>query len=259
MTSSAPSAPTVADLLRGDPQDRPPRDHTSAEQLRRRLEEHFAPRGGEALPPRSLRAASFRAPFPTLQSSVVGRFRGILVNVALGLYVSGFHSTDAFADAVSAWRASAPMAEQQRAFASLDADQLARLAADVRAHTAVLLERLGTISASWRPRTNVRTALSLANGRLVLRDEFDLLVGTEARACASIALLDVTTAPLSEDNEAVMQYHALTQTLRSGVVPLRTALLSTATGEIWSRTVSRELLEGAVAAIEALPLVTEAA
>jgi hypothetical protein len=39
-----------------------------------------------------------------------------------------------------------------------------------------------------------------------------------------------------------MRYHALVQTLRSGVVPLRTSAFSTATGELWTLDVDGELL-----------------
>jgi len=38
-------------------------------------------------------------------------------------------------------------------------------------------------------------------------------------------------------------------TLRTGVVPLRTALFSTATGELWTRDVTVEMLDVAVADI----------
>jgi hypothetical protein len=59
-------------------------------------------------------------------------------------------------------------------------------------------------------------------------------------------LLDVTTAPLDEGAERVMRYHALVQTLRTSIVPLRTSMFSTATGELWSSDVSDETLSRAL-------------
>jgi hypothetical protein len=75
-----------------------------------------------------------------------------------------------------------------------------------------------------------------------LRDVVDLMVGTTVSDVASVALFDVTTSPLGEGAERTMRYHALVQTLRSGVVPLRTSSFSTATGEMWSLDVDAELL-----------------
>jgi hypothetical protein len=39
-----------------------------------------------------------------------------------------------------------------------------------------------------------------------------------------------------------MRYHALVQTLRTSIVPLRTSMFSTATGELWSSDVTDEML-----------------
>jgi hypothetical protein len=81
----------------------------------------------------------------------------------------------------------------------------------------------------------------------VLRDVVDLMVGTTTGEVASVALLDVTTSPLGEGAERVMRYHALVQTLRTSIAPLRTSMFSTATGELWSTDVNDELLQRSVA------------
>jgi hypothetical protein len=52
----------------------------------------------------------------------------------------------------------------------------------------------------------------------------------------------VTTSALDEGAERVMRYHALVQTLRTSIVPLRTSMFSTATGELWSSDVDDEML-----------------
>jgi hypothetical protein len=77
---------------------------------------------------------------------------------------------------------------------------------------------------------------------VVLRDVVDLMVGTTRSERASVALLDVTTSTLGVGEERAMRYHALVQTLRTGVVPLRTSAFSTATGELWSSDVDDDLL-----------------
>jgi hypothetical protein len=88
----------------------------------------------------------------------------------------------------------------------------------------------------------VRAVQQLSGGAVVLRDVIDLMVGTTVGDVASVALFDVTTSPLSESSERTMRYHALVQTLRTGIVPLRTTTFSTATGEMWSLDVDSELL-----------------
>jgi hypothetical protein len=77
---------------------------------------------------------------------------------------------------------------------------------------------------------------------VVLREVIDLMVGTTSGAAASVVLLDVTTSSLDEGAERVMRYHALVQTLRTSIVPLRTSMFSTATGELWSSDVDDEML-----------------
>jgi hypothetical protein len=74
----------------------------------------------------------------------------------------------------------------------------------------------------------------------------DLMVGTTSGDAASVGLLDVTTSPLDEGAERVLRYHALVQTLRTSIVPLRTSIFSTATGELWSSDVDEEMLSRAL-------------
>jgi hypothetical protein len=80
----------------------------------------------------------------------------------------------------------------------------------------------------------------------VLRDVVDLMIGTSTSDVASIALFDVTTSPLGEGAERSMRFHALMQTLRTSLMPLRTSTFSSATGEIWIRDVDYELLARSV-------------
>jgi hypothetical protein len=86
----------------------------------------------------------------------------------------------------------------------------------------------------------------LGGGNVQLNDVVDLVVGSTQSDHASVALVDVTTSPLGAGAERVMRYHALVQTLRACVVPLRTSMFSSATGELWSLDVDAELLMRAV-------------
>jgi hypothetical protein len=92
------------------------------------------------------------------------------------------------------------------------------------------------------PRSTVRATQRLAAGNVVLRDVIDLMMGMNNAHSACVVLLDVTTSPLDEAAERTMRYHALVETLRTSIVPLRTSAFSTATGELWSTGVDHELL-----------------
>ena len=241
--------PTVTQVLRGDRASRPRVDTTSAPGLRARLEDGVYDLFGATGPATTLTvsaAALRRVPHTTeLSSSTLARLRGVLVAIALRLSVAGVDVGDAFVDTVSAWRGAesgALLDELDR----LDAEELARLATDVAAHVLTLRRLLGDVPRTWRPRTARRTWQTLGHGRVVLGDTVDLVVGAPGGENASVALLDVTTSPLGESTERVLRYHALLETLRSGTVPLRSAALSTATGEIWSLDVDAPVLQRAV-------------
>ncbi|HQU26789.1 MAG TPA: hypothetical protein PLS29_07140, partial [Acidimicrobiales bacterium] len=146
---------------------------------------------------------------------------------------------------LAAWRAAEGDSPLALASDQLSADERARLESDVAAHVATLRARLGAVPAAWAPRTAVRAHQRLAGGAVVLRDVVDLMVGTTLGPSAAVSLLDVTTAPLGEDDERVARYHALVQTLRTATVPLRSAVLSTATGDLWCLEVDATTLERA--------------
>jgi hypothetical protein len=154
----------------------------------------------------------------------------------------GLEVDDAFHEALLAWRADVGSSELTSFVDHLDGDERARLVTDVTAHCVTLKRSLGPLSNRWLPRTSLRAYQRLSGGNVVLRDVIDLMVGTTTSDVASVALLDVTTSPLGEGAERVMRYHALVQTLRTSIAPLRTSMFSTATGELWSLDVDDELL-----------------
>jgi hypothetical protein len=251
MTTMLDSAPlSVVEALRGDRSKRPTIDIASAAGLRSLLEDGiFEVIGPERLEtPIVVRPSSLQQRFAAtdLTSSSTGRIRGLLLGQLLRLLSVGMSIDHAFDDALAAWRADEGTSELTELVTTLDDDERARLATDVEAHCVTLSRALGEVPARWMPRSSVRATQRLAGGNVVLRDVVDLMIGTSASDVASIALFDVTTSPLGEGAERSMRFHALLQTLRTSVMPLRTCTFSSATGEIWTRDVDYELLARSV-------------
>jgi hypothetical protein len=251
MTTMLDSSPlSVVEALRGDRSKRPLIDLASAGGLRSLLEDGIFEIIGAARIERPLvvRASSLHQPFATtdLTMSSTGRIRGVLLVQLLRLFSVGMSIDRAFDDALTAWRGDDGTNELITQLDRMDDDERARLATDLDAHYVTLTRALGEIPASWMPRSSVRATQRLAGGNVVLRDVIDLMIGTSSSEVASIALFDVTTSPLGEGAERSMRFHALMQTLRSSVMPLRTCTFSSATGEIWIRDVDYELLARSV-------------
>jgi hypothetical protein len=241
-----PTPELVTDVLRGDRARRPRRDDDAAAGLRALLEDHaFDVVGHRPLTdPLTISSAHLNAGGSPAEAttSPLGRARGVLVSMAFRLLVAQVHVADPYEDAMIAWRSEHPHDELLEGLAHLDEDQRARLKADVTSHVTTLTRVLGTIPSGWRPRTSQRVRQSFAGARVCLRDVIDLVVGSTHLDVANVALLDITTSPLGAGAERTMRYHALMQTLRSSVVPLRTSILSSATGELWTLDVDHELL-----------------
>ena len=245
-----PSPSSVVEALRGDRSKRPLIDIASASGLRSLLEDGiYEVIGAQRLdPPLVVRTSSLQQRFATtdLSMSSTGRIRGVLITQLLRLLSVGMSIEHPYNDAVIAWRSEVVTNELIEQLDRLDNDERARLAADLDAHYVTLTRALGEIPARWMPRSCVRSIQRLSGGSVVLRDAIDLMIGTPTSDVASVALFDVTTSPLGEGAERSMRYHALMQTLRSSVMPLRTSTFSSATGEIWIRDVDYELLARSV-------------
>ena len=247
MTTLTDSAPRcLVEALRGERHSRPKADTTSGAGLRAILEDGiYEVLGADHLAqPLIVRASSLRniAPTSDIALSPLSRVRGILVNHILRLLSIGAEVSSPFDDALEAWRLEIGTSELLDYIERLDGDDRARLSTDVTAHSTTLMRSLGSVPSRWLPRSAVRATQHLSAGRVQLRDLVDLMVGTTSSDLANVALVDVTTSPLAEGAERSMRYHALVQTLRTSVVPLRTSAFSTATGEMWSLDVDSELL-----------------
>ena len=252
MTSLLDASPlNVMDVLRGERANRPPANASAAAGLRAALEDGIYELLGPELrsEPITVRASSLRngALVFDADAAPLAQLRGILINQALRLMSAGVEIDDVCGELLVAWRAEVGRTVLTDLVDRLDADELARLSTDLTAHWVTLKRSLGPLSNRWLPRTSLRAYQRLAAGNVVLRDVVDLMVGTTTGDVASVALLDVTTSPLGEGAERVMRYHALVQTLRTSIVPLRTSMFSTATGELWSTDVDDELLHRSVA------------
>jgi hypothetical protein len=232
------------DVLRGERSTRPSANNTAAAGLRATLEDAIFERLGPDLRPAALtvRASSLRRGPQSPDGAPLAQVRGILINQALRLLCANVTIDDAYCQTLMAWRAEAGDNDLTRFVEQLNDDDDARLRADVVAHWVTLKRSLGPLSNRWLPRTSLRAYQRLAGGNVILRDVIDLMVGTTSGDAASVVLLDLTTSPLDEGAERVMRYHALVQTLRTSIVPLRTSMFSTATGELWSSDVDEEML-----------------
>ncbi len=245
-----PAPERLTEVLRGDRLRRPARDDTSASGLRALLEdyvfEHFG--SSRRVTPLVISSAHLYGTgrVRALGDATLSRARGILVSTLLRLLVAQVHVDDPFDDAMVAWQGERPSDSTIDFLAHLDHDQRARLRADVQAHYSVLERGLGVIPSNWLPRTSQRARYLLGGASVELRDVVDLVVGSTQGGVASVALVDVTTSPLGPGAERTMRYHALLQTLRTSVVPLRTVAFSSATGELWTLDVDFELLMRAV-------------
>ncbi len=236
--------PTIIEQLHGDIQDRPLADVAHAARLRATLADGVARAVGDHLldPTLIVRTGDVRRgdAHATL-ASVPGRARGVLVGILVRL-LSVSSVTDPWGDALAAWRASSPDDPLRAAFDHLDDDERARLRAEVEAHAATLGGALAGIDPRWLPRSNVRARVVLGPSRVELHDAIDLMIGVNG-SHASVCLLDVTSAALTAHDDRVARYHALVQTLRTSRAPRRSAIFSSATGELLVIDVNRDELQ----------------
>ncbi|MGH3732037.1 MAG: hypothetical protein ACRDVC_01455 [Acidimicrobiales bacterium] len=249
MTSVVDAPPlSVMDVLRGERGTRPPSNNTAAAGLRAALEDAIYELLGAELRSDAItvRASSLRGGASSANSAPLGQVRGILLTQALRLLCARVTLQDVYRESMMAWRAEAGSNDLTRFIDQLDDEESARIGADIAAHWVTLKRSLGPLSNRWLPRTSLRAYQRLAGGNVVLRDVIDLMVGTTSSDVASVVLLDVTTSPLDEAAERVMRYHALVQTLRTSITPLRTSMFSTATGELWSSDVDDSMLSRAL-------------
>src|ERR1019366_9007927 len=133
-----PAPELLTEALRGDRARRPRRDTDSAAGLRSVLEDHvfevFGAKRRECTV--KVSSATLRTGDQILEfsDSSLSRARGILISTIFRLLVAHVHIDDPYEDALSAWRGERPHDELLGVLNHLDADQCARLRADVSSH-----------------------------------------------------------------------------------------------------------------------------
>ena len=248
------AADDLVDALRGTAALRPVADRGLAGGLRAWLEDGVFERVG-APEPEAVSLSTRDVAGAREDAGPLAWLRGSMVGALLALRVAGVALTDPLERAVEVLRASGRNDALLRTLDALDADERARLAAEVGAHSRVLCDRLATPPPRWAPRCAVRQRVSVAGGALVLRGLVDLALGAPGGERACVCLLDVTTARLDASHETALAYLALLETIRSGEPPLRVAAMSTADGAALVRDVDESLLaDGVAAVIAALPV-----
>ena len=177
----------------------------------------------------------------------LAQLRGALVARLIPVVLAGIPLPDPFAQAVSAWRVASPAPGLLAHLRALDAEERARLRADVAGHARTLAGTLVELAVPAGARVAQRCAIPVVSTPVVLADTFDLVWS----APSGLHLLDVTTSPLGPEASALRSLHALTWTLRTGRVPRTSASVSTATGEHVADDVSASTLAGALDAVVA--------
>lgn len=255
MSSATMTAePRITDILRGNRDNRPVANRAAAGHYRQLIEgalEKLTTRasthGPLVIRSHHLDPVPFVHIGPTFP---LAQLRGALISELLRLLSTGHSVRRPFEDAREAWAFSHPHSPLHLTLEECDADDLARVATDVTAHAVTLIKALGPVNPHWQPRTDVSVMQHFRGGDIVVRDRLDLVLGSSREAVASEAVFDVTTSPLSSRSDAVLRYHALMETLRTGVVPLRVVALSTATGERVQYEVNDALLARAVSELQ---------
>ena len=118
----------------------------------------------------------------------------------------------------------------------------AELRSEVDRQVEGLRHRWPTLDPAWLPRTKECLRVPSAGGAFELVARVDLAVGRRVPDQASVALVDVTSGALRSAHAADRRFHALVETLRSGVPPFAVATYSTRTGELAVDPVTTHLL-----------------
>ncbi|MGC8498399.1 MAG: hypothetical protein ACP5OV_02730 [Acidimicrobiales bacterium] len=177
----------------------------------------------------------------------LAQLRGSLVARLIPVVLAGIPLRDPFTQAVSAWRVASPAPVALAHLRALDAEERARLRADVAGHARTLARSLAELAVPAGARVGQRCVIPIVSTPVVLADTLDLVWSGPSGP----HLLDVTTSPLGPEATALRSLHALTWTLRTGRVARTSASVSTATGEHVADDVRASTLAGALDAVVA--------
>lgn len=114
--------------------------------------------------------------------------------------------------------------------ARLSKEELQALAIQVAEDATTMAGRWPKIPPAWLPRTADRLTVPLAGGRVVLVGVADLVLGAPPVDRASVCLVEVRSAPPTEEHRRARTYLGLLETLRSGAPPCRVATYYSGSG-----------------------------
>jgi len=121
----------------------------------------------------------------------------------------------------------------------------AGLRAEVDRQAEGLRLRWPALDPTWLPRTKECLRVPATDGGFELVARVDLAIGRPAVDEASVALVDVTSGVPRSAHVADRRFHALVETLRSGVPPFAVATYYTRTGELDVDPVTADVLVAA--------------
>jgi hypothetical protein len=109
------------------------------------------------------------------------------------------------------------------------------------------LECFPPLSRRWRPVTESRLRAELADGRVVLRGQADLVLGRTEGTTARKVIVDLKTGGFAPSHLDDLRFYALLETIRLGVPPRLVASYYLDSGRPHPETVTEAVLESAVA------------
>lgn len=172
--------------------------------------------------------------------------RGSLVDALFRQWVTVGDIDDPLADGLAALLADGDRDGVVGYVAGLEAEDRRRLEAEVVAQAEDVMRRWPVPSPAWLARTQVRLAVPLVGGRLVVGGVVDLALGGPVGDVASVCLVEVKSGRRRVEHRADVHLYALLETLRSGAPPFQVATYYTATGELDAETVTEDTLVAAV-------------
>jgi len=172
--------------------------------------------------------------------------RAALVKVAFRLVVTTGRIEDPVGEALEALGADGRARGVRTFVERLGAEERASLDAEVAEHATALVSGWPAVPPSWLPRTDERISVPLAAGRVILRGDVDLVLGSPSSGRASVCLVNLASGPRWPGHRADRHYRGLLETLRSGAPPARLATLFSPSCEIDAEDVPDGLLASAV-------------
>ncbi len=129
---------------------------------------------------------------------------------------------------------------------ALDEASRADLVSQVNTHVSAFMETFPPIDPRWRPVSESRVRLELAEGRIIFAGKVDLTLGYARGAEAGKVLIDLKTGGTKPEHIADLRFYAVLETCKVGTPPRLLANFHTDQGQLQTEVVSEDLLASAV-------------